>query len=90
MNNVQYIKALNTFISLDEVFSELSKQLFSYLPRIIFLGNQKVFDWIKNMLLFFPPISFCLQLCIARRWQAVLTDAANNKNGTNCPLVSIH
>lgn len=58
MNNVQYIKALNTFISLDEVFSELSKQLFSYLPRIIFLGNQKVFDWIKNMLLFFSPHFF--------------------------------
>lgn len=44
MNNVQYIKALNTFISLNEVFSEMSKQLFPYLPRIIFLGNQRGFD----------------------------------------------
>lgn len=44
MNNAQYIKALNSFISLNEVFSEMSKQLFSYLPRIIFLGNQKGFD----------------------------------------------
>lgn len=44
MNNVKYIKALNTFISLNEVFYEMSKQLFSYLPRIIFLGNQRGFD----------------------------------------------
>lgn len=44
MDNKQYIKDLNAFGSENEPFPEMSKQLFFYLPRIIFLGNQRVFD----------------------------------------------
>lgn len=44
MDNKQCIKALNAFGSENEPFPEMSKQLFFYLPRIIFLGNQRVFD----------------------------------------------
>lgn len=43
LDNKQCIKALNAG-ALNEPFSEMSKQLFLYLPRIIFLGNQRVFD----------------------------------------------